>query len=194
MAQYAKEQMEQVLRIERSMKVGLKAGKLVKELEDFVKELEAAIGHTNDRVDHYERAYRNLKATLVELAEDRRRQMDWIETNFVRKNLGTFGEGLAPANFGKSSEETTVEPIEAIVELPEITRTPILSSIEALEEVRTKPSLDHIEAMEQNTEFHDLNVEEMDADKKPEKYEFLVPITEHEPNIIDVLEERLEKL
>lgn len=161
-------------------------------LFSVVKELTAMIGDVNDRVDHYERAYRKLKVMLDDLAEDRRRQVDWIEKHFVRRNLGTFGEGPAPANFGKSSEETTVEPIEVIVELPEITRTPILSSIEPQEEV-LEPSLVHIQAMEENTEFHDLNVKEMEADK-PEKYEFLVPITEDEPNIIDVLEERQQEV
>lgn len=162
-------------------------------LFSVVKELTAMIGDVNDRVDHYERAYRKLKVMLDDLAEDRRRQVDWIEKHFVRRNLGTFGEGPAPANFGKSSEETTVEPIEVIVELlPEITRTPILSSIEPQEEV-LEPSLVHIQAMEENTEFHDLNVKEMEADE-PEKYEFLVPITEDEPNIIDVLEERQQEV
>ena len=103
----------------------------------------------NDRVDHYERAYRKLKATLDDL-----------------------------------------------VELSEITRTPILSSIEPQEEV-LEESPAHIEPMletrETNTEFHDLNIEEMEAED-PEKDVYLVPITGDEPKIIDVVEERLEKL
>ena len=94
-------------------------------------------------------------------------------------NMGTFGKGPAPANYGKVSR-----------------RKPILSPIEPQEEV-LEESLARIEPMleirETNTEFHDLNIEEMEAED-PEKHVYLVPITQDEPNIIDVLEERIEEL
>lgn len=74
-------------------------------------------------------------------------------------NMGTFGKGPAPANYGKVSR-----------------RKPILNSIEAQEEV-LEESLAHIEPMlemeETDTEFHRLNVKEMAGE--PEKYESIVP-------------------
>ena len=47
--------------------------------------------------------------------------------------------------------------------------------------------------VETDTEFHDLNIKEMEAED-PEKHVFTPVEEEFEPNIIHVLEERLEEL
>ena len=121
----------------------------------------------NHRVDHYEGAYRKLK-----------NEVEWIKDNFVQRNFGTFGKGPAPANYGKSSEETTVETIEPQEEVLEES----LACIEPILEMR-----------ETDTEFHDL--EEMEADK-PEEYEILVPVPINDDwkNVIHVVEAREEEV